>query len=189
MLAFALNIPTPVVVQKDIGIAFPCQDRPCGCENAQQCWGSCCCFSDAEKLCWAKAHQVIPPDWFLEKIADEQLIASLRKKSETECVSAVPKKSSCCCCRRGKTSSGADSSAMAGGKQALTKKKKKKTIAVRTTIQQLLGCQGKQELEKKQVVCVVDTTRVTFAFPYRQSLPVISESGSSLGIAPPTPPS
>lgn len=174
MFAFALNIPTPVVVQKDLEVAFPCQNRPCGCENAQQCWDSCCCFSDAEKLVWAQANQITPPDWFLERIADEQLIARLQAKTDKPTAAAAQKKSSCCCGCKPDQSSSLPS---------------KKTIAVRTTIQQVLGCQGKQEFLKKQIVCILVPAEKPVAFPYWQSLPMISESGSSLAIAPPTPPS
>lgn len=181
MFAFALNIPTPVVVQKDVEVSFPCQNRPCGCENAQQCWDACCCFSDAEKLAWAQANHVTPPDWFLDRIADQQLIAKLKGNSKPPSATPAAKKTTCCCCcKQGEVNSPVN-------KQPRLPSKKK--IAVRTTIQQILGCQGRQEFLKKQIVCILVPADRPDAVPYRQTLPMISESGSSLAIAPPTPPS
>lgn len=180
MFAFSLNIPTPIVVQKDAEVAFPCQNRPCGCQNAQQCWGSCCCFSDAQKLAWAQANQVTPPDWFLEKIADEALLAKLQPtRTVPHSNKSTAKKVCCCCCHSAKPALPAEQSP-AGFR---------KTIAVRTTIQQLLGCQGKLELLKKQIVYLLPSAHQPTAQPYRQNLPLVSESVTSLAIAPPVPPS
>lgn len=59
----SLPIPVPVVagVFKDLSIPFPCQDHPCGCRNAKQCWTTCGCMSLAEKLRWAESKGVTPP--------------------------------------------------------------------------------------------------------------------------------
>jgi hypothetical protein len=43
------------------GIPFPCQDHPCGCQSAEQCWRSCCCFTAEERWAWAREHNVEPP--------------------------------------------------------------------------------------------------------------------------------
>ena len=40
---------------------FPCQDHPCGCRTAAQCWASCCCFTPAQRLAWACARHIDPP--------------------------------------------------------------------------------------------------------------------------------
>ena len=175
MFAFSLNIPTPVVVHKDAEVAFPCQDRPCGCKNAQQCWDSCCCFSDAEKMAWARVNNVIPPAWFLEKIAAQPLLASHQANATSQ-----SKKTACCCCH-----SAPSDAAVAQAPD----KSPRKTIAVRTTIQQLLGCQGKQELLKKQIVYILPAAIQPAAEPCRQILPIVSESISSLVITPSIPPS
>lgn len=45
--------------------AFPCQNRPCGCRSAQQCWKKCCCFTNKQKIAWAKEHGVEVPDFVL----------------------------------------------------------------------------------------------------------------------------
>ncbi len=68
----AANIPIPVMVSttafKDRSIPFPCQDDACGCRSAQQCWSSCCCYSDRERLAWAEAHHVVVPATFAKPV-------------------------------------------------------------------------------------------------------------------------
>ena len=43
---------------KDRSRPFPCMDKPCGCATAEQCFSSCCCHTPAQRLAWAKAHNV-----------------------------------------------------------------------------------------------------------------------------------
>ena len=50
---------------KDLSQPFPCQNRPCGCRSADQCWKRCCCFTNAQKVSWAKAHNVTPPAYVI----------------------------------------------------------------------------------------------------------------------------
>src|SRR5438105_14669671 len=62
-LATAVGFPLPSLVQKDHSQPFPCQDHPCGCQSAEQCWRHCCCFTPEEKWAWAEAHGVVPPPY------------------------------------------------------------------------------------------------------------------------------
>ncbi len=60
-------LPIPLIsfsskVGKDLSRPFPCQNRPCGCMSAAQCKKKCCCFSDEQKLAWAKRHGVDPSE-------------------------------------------------------------------------------------------------------------------------------
>ncbi len=75
-------IPIPVSFQspeKDRSQPFPCQNRPCGCRSAEQCWKKCCCFTNTQKVAWAKAHSVRPPQF---------VIAAANREQETrECAS------------------------------------------------------------------------------------------------------
>lgn len=48
--------------QKDLSQPFPCQNRPCGCRTADQCWKKCCCFTNSQKVAWAKAQRVQVPE-------------------------------------------------------------------------------------------------------------------------------
>lgn len=51
--------------EKDSSEPFPCQDRPCGCRSAEQCWKKCCCFDNNQKIAWAKANNVKVPGYVL----------------------------------------------------------------------------------------------------------------------------
>lgn len=62
-LLTALEIPLPVFVHKKSSQPFPCQDHPCGCQTAEQCWSHCCCFTAEERWAWARAHNVEPPTY------------------------------------------------------------------------------------------------------------------------------
>ncbi len=104
-LLVALEIPLPVFAHKETGQSFPCQDHPCGCESAEQCWRGCCCFTVEERWEWARAHNVEPPayaekpketedaaGWNTVKLRDRALRASEAKS----CCSAKPERISCC---------------------------------------------------------------------------------------------
>lgn len=55
--------PLPQIAAVDTSTPFPCQHHRCGCQSAAQCWSNCCCFTPAERLAWAREHQVeIPTD-------------------------------------------------------------------------------------------------------------------------------
>lgn len=60
-LAAVTGLPVPSLPDKNGGQPFPCQDHACGCRSADQCWNNCCCLSPAERLAWARAHGVQPP--------------------------------------------------------------------------------------------------------------------------------
>jgi hypothetical protein len=64
------GIPLPVIQGKDRSEPFPCMDRPCGCKSATQCWKSCCCTTHAERLAWAKSHEIEPPELAVTAAAD-----------------------------------------------------------------------------------------------------------------------
>lgn len=67
--------------QKDLSAPFPCQDSICGCMSATQCWKSCCCRSNREKIAWAKKHGVTPPKFVLAAAELEPALESTPKKS------------------------------------------------------------------------------------------------------------
>src|SRR5262245_46601381 len=61
----AVASPLPVLKErhKDRSRPFPCQDRPCGCNNADDFWRGCCCFTPEERLAWAQENAVTPPEF------------------------------------------------------------------------------------------------------------------------------
>lgn len=61
-LVATLGFPLPARARKQTsGVPFPCQDHPCGCRTAEQCWKSCYCFTPEQRLAWAREHNVTPP--------------------------------------------------------------------------------------------------------------------------------
>ena len=62
--------------EKDLSQPFPCQNRPCGCRSAEQCWKKCCCFNNTEKIAWAKAHKVTIPAYVGTAAENEKLTTS-----------------------------------------------------------------------------------------------------------------
>jgi hypothetical protein len=68
---------------------FPCRDRSCGCRTAEQCWKSCCCHSNREKLAWAEQHGVTPPDY---------VVVAAKNEARPCCAarSCCAKKKACC---------------------------------------------------------------------------------------------
>jgi hypothetical protein len=57
----AAGVPLFPVVQKDRSTPFYCQDRACGCRDAEACWRGCCCATDQQKQEWARRHGVRVP--------------------------------------------------------------------------------------------------------------------------------
>ncbi len=75
--AFVLSLfPLPLGRAKPADAPYPCMHCACGCSSADQCWQSCCCFNDEQKLAWAEKNGVTPPAWFLEKMSREKTVAS-----------------------------------------------------------------------------------------------------------------
>lgn len=98
-----LPLPTPTL--KDRSVPFPCQDNACGCRNAAQCWSSCCCNTDAQKLAWANENSVTPPDSFLQKMAAQRSNACCSTVQGTakvdkfsDVANAANADPSACCC-------------------------------------------------------------------------------------------
>jgi hypothetical protein len=59
-LLATFGCPLPAAA-KETDQPFPCQDHPCGCRTAEQCWKRCCCFTPEQRWAWAESHHVQPP--------------------------------------------------------------------------------------------------------------------------------
>lgn len=91
-MLFPLSIQAPPSgPEKDDSAPFPCQNRPCGCKTAAQCWKKCCCFTNAQKLTWAKSHGVRPPEYVADAAAKE----AVAKPGVRSCCQQA-KSQSCC---------------------------------------------------------------------------------------------
>lgn len=79
---FPLPISWPSTSAKDLSQPFPCQNRPCGCRSADQCWKKCCCFTNSQKVAWAKARQVRVPEFVIAAARTE---SGLAQQNGTSC--------------------------------------------------------------------------------------------------------
>ena len=84
---------------------FPCQDCPCSCDSADNCWRNCCCFTMEEKLAWAKRNGVRPPQFILDQLARSGCKFDESHKTGTCCHEAeCPKGEAECpkgtCCKK-----------------------------------------------------------------------------------------
>lgn len=80
-LAGTVGVPLPARrIAKGTSQPFPCQARQCGCMNAAQCWRECCCFTDKQKVAWAKANVIEVPQFVL--------VAPKREPEQNACHSA-----------------------------------------------------------------------------------------------------
>jgi hypothetical protein len=91
LLAGAAGFPVAVPVAKDHSQPFPCQDHACGCSSADECWRHCCCHSNHEKVAWARAHGVNPPQYVVEA-SDREHQASTPVCCHHHCQSCLAKK-------------------------------------------------------------------------------------------------
>ncbi len=90
-------VPLPIPILKNLSTPFPCQNMGCGCQNAKQCWADCCCHSDQQKIEWAKANNVRPPEWFINQLSSEGLESdSDCGCCSSTCCSSKPVVKSCC---------------------------------------------------------------------------------------------
>jgi hypothetical protein len=88
----AVGIPLPGGFARTSAERYPCQGHACGCVDAAQCWHSCCCYSPAEKLAWAKRQGVIPPRSVMALAErDKALVAGSPQSCDQ-----TPLKTSCC---------------------------------------------------------------------------------------------
>jgi len=80
--------------EKDRSQPFPCQNRPCGCRSAEQCWKKCCCFTNAQKLAWAEKNRVTVPKFVIKQAEEEQAskVATASQRSNPSCCHGSVKK-------------------------------------------------------------------------------------------------
>lgn len=174
-------LPLPVAAVRDFSVPFPCQNSVCGCRNAAQCWSSCCCHTDLQKLTWAQKNSVTPPDSFLQKIAAKKLV-SLNSKAQLA-VAATTQVHPACCCGKSKmsNSSANDSSACC---QSRNRRQHSKDLAQSNedtnrsvVIQALRRCQG--------IVGNFFTVALKLLPPQDSTFVVLSQAQQICWLAPP----
>lgn len=73
---------------------FPCEHCGCGCRTAEQCWRSCCCNTNQEKIAWARENGVTVPEFVLAAAKREQ--AAARKPKCPHCAGRIGCKAGAC---------------------------------------------------------------------------------------------
>lgn len=96
------------VVVQDLSIPFPCQGGSCGCRDADTCWNNCCCNTPAQRLAWAAANGVTPPENVVARLMREAAIVNASTpsccaaKKTASCCAAKAKPADCCASRETK---------------------------------------------------------------------------------------
>lgn len=100
------GIPLPTWAAKDISVPFPCMHKACGCRTAADCWNSCCCNTNAQKLAWAQQRGIQPPQHVIagakrehqSAVAASRSCCSTSKTQDSCCVASTksPGQKSCC---------------------------------------------------------------------------------------------
>lgn len=142
-------MPIPVAtldrLDKENAQPFVCQNSPCGCKTAEQCWTNCCCFTPAKRLAWAEKNGITPPSYAQRPTSDDT--ASDRKSIGSNVgEDAAEAKSNCgeprkACCEKltTKTLSSQTAKADRVESKALSSTAKRKVVLSMF----VLKCQGK----------------------------------------------
>lgn len=106
LLVSIVPVPVPVAApasEKDQSQPFPCQNHPCGCRSAQQCWKQCCCFTNEQKLAWAEKNHVEAPSFVKAQALAEKSQKKLFPVSAKAKGSCTTDSSKHCCTRSRKS--------------------------------------------------------------------------------------
>ncbi|QDT18235.1 hypothetical protein CA12_43760 [Alienimonas californiensis] len=101
MVVCQLPAPLPVpaaAIGKDRTELYPCRDRACGCGSAEACWTGCCCFTNVQKVAWARANNVAIPAFVHDAAKQEtrDVKQEAAAKPQSSCCAKPAAKASCC---------------------------------------------------------------------------------------------
>jgi hypothetical protein len=105
-LLATLGVPLPAAARRPDDQPFPCQDHPCGCRTAEQCWTSCCCFTPEQRWAWARERHIEPPAYAEKPAARGWRTTRLRDREQRppesattcrQCVTQDPSPIKPCC--------------------------------------------------------------------------------------------
>jgi hypothetical protein len=93
-VTFGYPLFPPSRTSKETSASYPCQNRPCGCQSAEECWqGDCCCSTLEEKLAWAEDNGIEPPNHVRPLVESRKAGLALPKKSCCSELVATPSSS------------------------------------------------------------------------------------------------
>lgn len=203
LVTFGFPLPSRSRKPNDPDHPYPCQNRPCGCLTSEQCWkGDCCCFTLEEKLAWAEANGVEPPEHVRPLVKSRSGRPAAKKMSccseaeppatcaECEAVASAHCSDGSCC--ESKATAGCPHCAAKSGSKHPDAKSSTKQPSVRWVVglfaQKCRG-EGPAGLLQLDPTIVPDLTPVPLAQP--NCIDLIrpsSDRATSLSICPPTPP-
>jgi hypothetical protein len=96
----SIGIPVPHLSGPRSGELYPCAGCSCGCVDAETCWRSCCCFTNQQKLAWARRNRMRPPAFVVAAAKRE---ASCDNEHDGCCETSRRHAATCnrpCCARR-----------------------------------------------------------------------------------------
>ncbi len=191
-IVLCTGLPLPALAQtpqKDRSQPFPCMDRPCGCQNADQCWHSCCCFSMQEKLAWAEAHHIEPPAYVREEAQREARASSAQRTTCCQCGSCA-RSSEHGTCPNCQASATQTQHTAATANQDRPDGKLPRPVGWVCWIM-ALGCQGQSGLAMLALSPALPAFRVSFFLdepPLVESILIAAERPQFLRLPPPVPP-
>jgi len=68
LVVSSAGIAVPLPSKRQTTEPYPCENCSCGCANAEMCWRNCCCYSNEQKIVWARKHGVTPPAFVLAAV-------------------------------------------------------------------------------------------------------------------------
>jgi hypothetical protein len=179
-------LPLPRVVQKDLSVPFPCQGKACDCASADDCWASCCCHNDDEKLAWAAKNGISPPEWFVEGLrrTNPNLVAGVAKTccsaQRPSCCQAPETQtsaSSCCATKRPRSESPEQCAA-----------NNRKTQPISVCVKQQRKCKGQDGVLHLDLVFVELTESSLIPDRSKPEFRLFDVPTRTVAIPPPTPP-
>ena len=106
----SVGVPLPAQSERKSGeVPFPCQDCPCGCKDAETCWRDCCCYTNQQKVAWARKNGVAIPAFVVAAAKREGCCGVKRERAcceaKTASVTLAAKKPACCARREAASAS------------------------------------------------------------------------------------
>jgi len=94
----SIGVPLPASAVKKSAERFPCEHCACGCSDAETCWRECCCYTNRQKLAWAKRNVVTPPTFVVAAAKREACCTA----GESSVCCKIGSERPACCVRRAK---------------------------------------------------------------------------------------
>jgi hypothetical protein len=196
LFASTIGIPIVELARKGGDRAFPCQDQACGCATAEACWRGCCCSSPSQRLAWAEAHGVQPPEELLEQVRRQS--HDILPPSEAQSSDSLPGKPTAngaahtACCHKDHNSEQREGKRDSSTNEAhRATESRQGTLHVSWIVGSLASkCRGQTLTAGGGLVALPPTPTVCWSFDWCliERLPSTSEQVTSLSFPPPIPP-